>query len=173
MSKLTLLELDSCETFFTDDPLSALQRFVGSPLTPENWHAFRYSLESWLCWMQKADRLPRPVETHYWYLVLEGMNSISVDLQEPKYQHDCDKCSFLGNFRDEPVLQDYDLYACSRGPGLTYLARYGNEGHEYQSGASFVGLIPAITEAARRHRNDFHDHMVAVAEKEWPLQTSR
>ena len=48
-----------------------------------------------------------------------------------RYQHDCDKCVFLGEFNQ------YDLYCCpereSSACGPTMLARYGNEGFEYTS----------------------------------------
>lgn len=48
--------------------------------------------------------------------------------KEKKYVHDCDGCTFLGPY------QKYDLYACNlKQPFPTVIARYGNEGGEYQS----------------------------------------
>lgn len=42
---------------------------------------------------------------------------------KPKFEHDCEDCAFLGHF------YDHDVYRCGR----SILARYGNEGGEYQS----------------------------------------
>jgi hypothetical protein len=46
---------------------------------------------------------------------------------KPKYEHDCDKCTFLGPYRE------YDLYVCDG----TVLARYG-------SGSRYVSGIPGV-----------------------------
>ena len=64
---------------------------------------------------------------------------------KPKYQHDCQECEFLGHYNN------HDLYSCSNGP--TLIARYGDDGPDYKSGLSFVGLDPEITEANRRLSN--------------------
>lgn len=54
---------------------------------------------------------------------------------QPKYQHDCDTCLFLGRF------ENYDLYYH---PGSdwneTLVARYGNDPEDYVS-----GLTPSRT----------------------------
>lgn len=61
----------------------------------------------------------------------------------PAFTHDDDEhCVFLGHF------QARDLYVHHAGIP-TYVARYGNEGEEYMSGAVFVGRDPHITEAHR------------------------
>jgi len=57
----------------------------------------------------------------------------------PKYTHDCDASLFLGQWID-PKGEVYDLYACKAHSGSDYIsimARFGNEGHEYLSGAIF------------------------------------
>ena len=53
----------------------------------------------------------------------------------PKFQHDCEKCRFLGHFHG------HDIYIC-KATELSYsniLARYGNDGPEYAS--DFLGHL--------------------------------
>jgi len=64
-----------------------------------------------------------------------------------RYQHDCSACTFLGQHNDA------DLYFCSQGGKFpTVIARYSDEGSDYQSGLSAgkSGLIPDLAEAYRR-----------------------
>ena len=69
----------------------------------------------------------------------------------PRYTHDCDRCIFLGQFKE------YDLYFADHGglaPGFvpiqaTVIARYGNDGPEYTSGLSAAMIHPALIEAKR------------------------
>ena len=68
--------------------------------------------------------------------------------QRPRYEHDCDKDTFLGQF------EQFDLYVADHGGpaqfgGGTYIARDSDDGWDYNSGAVFVGTDPAITEAHR------------------------
>jgi hypothetical protein len=53
---------------------------------------------------------------------------------KPVYQHDCDKCKFLGTIKtkDNGYGEQHDVYWCSGTLG-SLLARYGNEGWEYAS----------------------------------------
>lgn len=64
----------------------------------------------------------------------------------PRYQHDCSKCKPLGEFGE------FDLYYCEteveKHP--TVIARYGNEGHEYNSGLELADLNKPLGEAKRR-----------------------
>lgn len=68
---------------------------------------------------------------------------------KPRFQHDCDKCIFLGCYSC-PIFGDCDLYYADHG-GMpdTLIARYGDECSAYTSGMVLIGVIPAITEAAR------------------------
>ena len=67
---------------------------------------------------------------------------------KPLFTHDCHHCIFLGSIE----LEDgpHDLYYC--GPGklqhATVVARFGNEGSEYQSGMN--SNLPELIEAQRR-----------------------
>ena len=65
---------------------------------------------------------------------------------KPLFIHDCDRCIFLGTYKNE------DLYFCVAGNmGLdTVIARYGNKGYEYTSGLSFADSVPVLAEAKRR-----------------------
>ena len=69
---------------------------------------------------------------------------------KPQYQHDCNKCKFLGRFRSEGT--DYDLYFCKQGTGTnpTVIARFGDDGPQYASGMMFNS--PELAEAKRRAR---------------------
>lgn len=52
---------------------------------------------------------------------------------KPRFQHDCDRCVFLGAFSEEN--HNCDLYFCSQGGlGPTLLARYSDKGPDYVSG---------------------------------------
>ena len=66
---------------------------------------------------------------------------------KPQFQHDCDKCEFLGSFDYQGCLVDgsiadftADLYVCrgvrnlGRGKDDTLIARLSDEGSDYCSG---------------------------------------
>lgn len=63
-----------------------------------------------------------------------------------RFQHDCEKCKSLGEFGYA------DLYYCDAQAigGATVIARYSNEGGDYQSGMAFADNIPALGEAKKR-----------------------
>ena len=68
------------------------------------------------------------------------------------WTHDCSNCVSLGDFVVNNKL--YDLYWCPTG-GLgapTVVARFGNEGWQYQSGIEMAksGQFPELAEAYRR-----------------------
>ena len=49
----------------------------------------------------------------------------------PIYEHDCDKCVFLGNY------DGHDLYYCPAGVRGTVIARFSGGGPDYSSGLPF------------------------------------
>lgn len=59
-----------------------------------------------------------------------------------RYKHDCDKCIPLGTHKE------FDLYFCHQGadPGEipTVIARYGDEGEDYQSGWESADLLVSL-----------------------------
>jgi hypothetical protein len=64
-----------------------------------------------------------------------------------RYQHDCENCTPLGEYGE------FDLYHCEQGGAYpTVIARYGDDGPEYQSGLVFAhsGQIPELVEAMNR-----------------------
>lgn len=65
----------------------------------------------------------------------------------PLFTHDCERCTFLGRHLGEQVA---DLYVHTDGPMPTVIARYSDEGSDYNSGLAFVGKIDDLTEAHRR-----------------------
>ncbi len=68
------------------------------------------------------------------------------DLEQPRFQHDCDDCTFLGRF------EDYDLYHCDLGVCPTVIARFGDEGPQYTSSIWIArqGTVLSLAEALRR-----------------------
>ncbi len=67
--------------------------------------------------------------------------------EKPQFQHDCEKCIFLGrygeNYYNTRSMQnewiEYDLYHCGGETNWpTVIARYGNEGPQYSSGLSAI-----------------------------------
>jgi len=45
----------------------------------------------------------------------------------PRYQHDCDACTFLGQ------RLNHDLYSCGTGERVSLIARYSDDGPDYKS----------------------------------------
>ena len=58
-------------------------------------------------------------------------------MNKPKYLHDCESCVFLGAFQNET---DVDLYWCRQNGSPTIIARFSDEGSDYESGI-LSGLI--------------------------------
>jgi len=91
--------------------------------------------------------------------------------QQPRYQHDCDKCEFLGTHKQ------FDLYACGNKDPKdedkievnTVIARYSSESGDYSSGATFgfIGDGPLKIAMARviyqRFRFTLHPSIIAEA----------
>lgn len=68
----------------------------------------------------------------------------------PKFQHDCDACRFLGRSQDETA----DLYSCTQDREVELIARYSDEPSDNRSWS--LDLLtartnPHIQEAARLH----------------------
>ena len=73
---------------------------------------------------------------------------------EPLFDHDCDKCNFLGSFKS------HDLYHCKQGNSRdTIIARYGSNGPDYKSGLVFADMDEHIGEGKRlaKKRNFLKD----------------
>jgi len=67
----------------------------------------------------------------------------------PKWQHDCERCTYLGATPDIDGAQ-LDLYICAQQKIPTVIARYGHEGHQYFSGIQVAENDPHLFEAKRR-----------------------
>lgn len=68
----------------------------------------------------------------------------------PVFNHDCDKCIWLGTYQDS-ALGMTDLYVHPEGHRPTVISRFSSEGPDYQSGLSFgYGSSEALTEARVR-----------------------
>ena len=53
---------------------------------------------------------------------------------KPKFTHDSDCCTFLG------TLDGIDMYFCGQNVIPTVIARYGDDGDEYMSGAEIAAI---------------------------------
>lgn len=56
-------------------------------------------------------------------------------MDEPRFQHDCDVCVWLGR------MERWDLYSCPQNGHPTVVARYGDDGPEYESGRGTLGFL--------------------------------
>lgn len=62
----------------------------------------------------------------------------------PRYEHDCDRCVYLGQH------QEHDLYYCEQdAAGRTLVARYGSDGSDYYSSGIALAIIQPLVEARR------------------------
>lgn len=61
----------------------------------------------------------------------------------PQFEHDCETCVFLGRFNE------CDLYIHPE-THITVIARWDSDGPKYASSLVFIGVVPELTEAARR-----------------------
>jgi len=121
-----------------EEELNALlARYVGRLLTADTRRAMMADITVWA----QAWRVPVP----FFYLVDEN----TIQVQFPRYMHDCDQCTFLGYFTDTD--DECDLYFCTKGPGPTVLARFGSDGPAYRSGLLLAAAgDEALREAALR-----------------------
>lgn len=69
----------------------------------------------------------------------------------PHFEHDCDRCVFLGNYSDDHYAKA-DLYWCDPATGQTVIVRYSDEHPDYSSGMVFAdkSMNAALVEAKRR-----------------------
>ena len=81
--------------------------------------------------------------------------SIMMHLRGAIYEHDCNKCVYLGGVNRDlgGGEKPYDLYFCEQNGLPTVSARYGNKGPEYISGMAYAEL----------YLRDNPDHPLAVA----------
>lgn len=71
-----------------------------------------------------------------------------MNTNKPQFKHDCNDCKFLGRYTT-PSGVACDLYFCPQGGRIpTVIARYSDEGSDYNSGLGFP--MPELEEAARR-----------------------
>ena len=73
-------------------------------------------------------------------------------MRKPLYTHDCQNCTYLGiyNLDDNGRKIPHDLYYCHSGHP-TVIARYGDDGGDYQSGLHCD--LPELIEAKQRARD--------------------
>jgi hypothetical protein len=69
-------------------------------------------------------------------------------IEEPKFDHDCNRCIFLGSYEGN------DLYYCCINPRLeTIIARHSNKPDDYTSGLFLYRVDPLITEGVMRAKS--------------------
>jgi hypothetical protein len=75
---------------------------------------------------------------------------------KPQFKHDCTSCKYLGRYQNtesDGRTWNFDLYYCGDNPShnkvrATVIARFGDEGSQYQSGLN--GNLPELAEAKKR-----------------------
>ncbi len=73
--------------------------------------------------------------------------SVRFEKDEPRFQHDCSCCTFLGTHKNES--HDVDLYHCDQGGSIpTVIARFSGDGPDYTSG--ITSDDPLLVEARLR-----------------------
>lgn len=82
---------------------------------------------------------------------------------KPKYDHDCSRCTFLGNYEagvDKPIFDLYFCYPPSYPEYPTVICRYSSNGADYSSGMSIAlalekegNTADPLVEALRRARD--------------------
>lgn len=79
---------------------------------------------------------------------------------QPKFQHDCNKCEFLGHY------YDHDVYICEREefPRSSVVARYGDDGPAY---ASMPSCILRDTLVDPEHRINVTRDDKTILYREW------
>jgi hypothetical protein len=94
--------------------------------------------------------------------------------ESPQFQHDCERCTFLGRLEvfviigdtrhESDEATDFDLYHCAEHPGghpnPNVIARYGGATSDFVDGVDLVGVLlagkphggvaSALAEAMRR-----------------------
>lgn len=62
---------------------------------------------------------------------------------QPRFQHDCTCCKFLGILETSPTGDMYDMYTCTAGGEKSYILRYGHRDSENRSlPADVTFMIP-------------------------------
>lgn len=91
------------------------------------------------------------------YLIGYSCLSMDSSANTKNYEHDCDKCIFLGSWddADQSVITTYDLYFCPQHNLPTVVARYGNDGPDYHCGSVSHQGIKAI-EVGKQIARDFN-----------------
>ena len=81
------------------------------------------------------------------------------------YEHDCPHCIFLGAFESEERM--FDLYYHDMDNNRTVLARYGNDGQDYESGLQMATKdgVPYLYEA--RLRSEIVECLKETKEADW------
>lgn len=86
-------------------------------------------------------------------------------MDAPDFTHDCDRCTFLGN------QEERDLYVCQNQETkqFTYIARYGNDGPDYESlSARVLTSLPPEPDYILWRALRAHQELLAVEERVEP-----
>ncbi|MHA2427575.1 MAG: hypothetical protein ACXADB_06095 [Candidatus Hermodarchaeia archaeon] len=94
-------------------------------------------------------------------------------MNEPKFEHNCTGCKFLGHYLG------YDVYICSpndpqskaSGLGTSILARFGNDGPDYAS--SPLSIFQRMVENNENVKDSTVDPPVTMPFQEWVFQTDK
>lgn len=74
-------------------------------------------------------------------------------MRKPRYEHDCNRCDFLGQYKDPRSGNEFDLYYCPQTKeedifGGSVIARRSSKGSDYMSMSLLIILTAAVSELA-------------------------
>lgn len=78
---------------------------------------------------------------------------MSTVLDAPIYEHDCDRCTFIGSFpsrNDPPAV--YDVYLACESSSFRWIVRLGCAGDYYTTNDLGFYVLAAVTEAPTMSR---------------------
>lgn len=111
--------------------ISEIKKDFKNTFKPENYYNMPINPET-------IDKLKNDISNY----IQNIQNSRAKNIDEPLYNHDCEKCIFLGNMLD--IKQDatnnsqinisfYDFYYHSSSDSVSLIARYGDNPQDYLS----------------------------------------
>ena len=106
---------------------AGLKQFINKPFTPQ----MRIEIADQVARIVsslRSEEIEVPEKASRYFVMVEpaGDNKLNLDICFPRYQHDCDDCTFLGYY------EEFDLYLCPEKHWVpVVIARYGDAPNQY------------------------------------------
>lgn len=69
-------------------------------------------------------------------LLVETLEEVAAMADQPRYEHDCEACTYLG------YVEDQDAYVCPQAGTPTVILRRSSNGPDYDSGRHLLDILP-------------------------------